>query len=430
MTLSNRISLISDGELLNAENLNRPVISLADEVQEELTPLPKIGNPLGLSTIKGVLNTQMSAGVISGLIISDNGDGTVAISSGEGLLRASADETSQLYLAEFTGVSSFSIPDADVIYICIDFNSGSPIITSVRDPYTLNGKNIVFVGIVSREGNHLHIIDGTRQNIDSNRKIIRRMLETDTFKWVPGGTILGYTGLNLNLTPGKFWFGLSQIEHGAIDTAQVGLGYDRTFSSYYHNGSWTKDTNLKQIDNLRFNNDGVLKLAKKDRYLVHWIFLFLGSDSATSHISTVYGTDEYKKISDAMASSVPHPLPPVFEGSTVLIGRIIIESEKSIVSVESAFGTTFTSTSPSIHNNLSSIQGGEANEHYHISLDQYNALPDLITKVGGIESQATKNRSDSLNANAEHNHDDRYYTKDEIDYIAQQLTLIGSGNLG
>lgn len=32
MTLSNRISLISDGELLNAKNLNRPVISLADEV--------------------------------------------------------------------------------------------------------------------------------------------------------------------------------------------------------------------------------------------------------------------------------------------------------------------------------------------------------------------------------------------------------------
>jgi hypothetical protein len=58
------------------------------------------------------------------------------------------------------------------------------------------------------------------------------------------------------------------------------------------------------------------------------------------------------------------------------------------------FGSTVT------HNNTNGLQGGAANEYYHLSADQYTSLTDN----GGVED-----------ASDMHIHDDRYYTEPEMD---------------
>lgn len=64
------------------------------------------------------------------------------------------------------------------------------------------------------------------------------------------------------------------------------------------------------------------------------------------------------------------------------------------------FGTTVT------HNNLSGLQGGQANEYYHLTSTMYSDL----TSFGGVG-----------NATSQHIHDDRYYTESELDTISGSL---------
>ena len=60
------------------------------------------------------------------------------------------------------------------------------------------------------------------------------------------------------------------------------------------------------------------------------------------------------------------------------------------------FGSTVT------HNNTNGIQGGQANEYYHLSQTQYNLLTD-------------QNASTVDDASTQHHHDSRYYTETEMD---------------
>ena len=60
------------------------------------------------------------------------------------------------------------------------------------------------------------------------------------------------------------------------------------------------------------------------------------------------------------------------------------------------FGSTVT------HNNTNGIQGGQANEYYHLSATQYNLLTD-------------QNASIVDDASTQHHHDSRYYTETEMD---------------
>lgn len=361
-------------------------VDLSAELNAYLEEVPRINAPSGIATLKEITNIQWSAGALSGFAASDNGDGTVAIADGEILLRSSASETAPLYLIKMAATASVALTDASVNFIYVDYASGTPALAVTTSVTGFNCLDKCILAVVSREGTHLHILDGTRQNVDSNRKLRRRYLEAEPFKWVPGGTMLGASGLAVTLTAGKFWFALEPMTHGAFDTSVAGSGHDREFSTYYRNGSggWTKATGVKTVNNTQYDDgDGTLATAANGRYLVHWIYLAMGQDP---HMAVLYSQAQYNTVAAAQASKSPASVPHVFTGTTILVGRLIVlKNAATVALVESTFLTAFSAGSPSVHNNLSGLNDAD---YQHLTASQLAVVVNLAGALGNYADDA------------------------------------------
>ena len=332
----------------------------------------KIGSPVAISTLQDQHDYMWSSGVISGNDITDNGDGTVAVSAGESLLRVSASEPAHLELCVVPANASLALTDNDSNYIYADYNAGVPVVAVTTDVNGFNCLDKCLIGVVGREGTHLHIISAHMQNVDSNRKHRRKLLETIPFAHVEGGCIIGTSGRFVSLTAGAFWFGLEKITHDAFDTS----GTD-TISTYYRAtpSGWTKTTGVTEFPNTQYDDgSGTLATLGNNKFGALWLYVAMG---AVPHFAMVYGQAEYASAADASMATEPSSLPPVFESTTLLVGRIIFEkSATSATAVDSPFHNVFGNSAVTVHNNLSALQGGTLNEYYHLTAAQNTDLTD------------------------------------------------------
>lgn len=323
----------------------------------------------GRTDLEFAYNHFWSAGSIEGFEIEDNGDGTVAISGGTAVLRTAATDTDAIYFVNVATDTSVELTNNSSNYVYVDYNGGSPIITATTSVSGFNCRDKCILYLISRENNHLHYVDAREQNVDGNRKLRRRFLETEKFKHA-GGAILGETGTrNITVTAGAFYFGLERTESPAFDTS----GAD-TFTYYYRDGvgGWNTITGSTQIDNQNYDDgSGTLASLGNNRHGVHWVYLALGNNEV--HLYVLYGQDEYDTVADAQSSVTPTGLPAGIEGTGVLIGRIIIEEDGTSFDVtESSFTTTFVPTQATNHNGLAGLQGGITGEYYHLTANQHS----------------------------------------------------------
>ena len=115
----------------------------------------QLGSPT-YTSIQDLINTTQSAGKLTGGDITDNGNGTVSIAAGTGLIRTTDSDTGELKFFDWSTSSSVSLTDNSINYIYVDYNSGSPqigVYTSI--PSDTNTK--ILLGCVYREGENLHI---------------------------------------------------------------------------------------------------------------------------------------------------------------------------------------------------------------------------------------------------------------------------------
>lgn len=328
------------------------------------------------SVITPLVDTGVvSAGVISGFDYSDNGDGSIDVSSGVSLLRVSDSESAEIVRIEFPGVSDVSLADGATNYVYFDYNSGEPAIVVSSSISSFNCMDKCLVYTIAREGNSIFVVDARGQNVDSNRKHRRVLLECDTFRHISGGCIIGEaSGRKITVTAGGFYYGLNRIDHPAFDTS----GSD-TFAYYYRNGSggFTKTTGNTVIDNAYYDDgSGTLASLGNNKFGVFWVYL-LNNDP--SSLAVQYGQESYNTIADAEASSVPLA-PSTINGVGVLIGRIIIQkSASSFTSIETSFARSFVPSSAVSHNSLAVLQGGSVNEYYHFSALEHTYLQKLST---------------------------------------------------
>jgi hypothetical protein len=105
------------------------------------------------------------------------------------------------------------------------------------------------------------------------------------------------------------------------------------------------------------------------KYGVHWVYLGQDGD-----IYSVYGRGSYS-LTEASEAGRPPSIPPHFEGHARLIGKIIIgKGDAVFTSVESAFQETFVRETGTNHNLLIGLQGGLADEYYHLSAAEYTIV--------------------------------------------------------
>lgn len=321
------------------------------------------------STIQHLHDIFHSTGWTSGGGITNDLDGTVTVSSGTGFIRAINDSLAQILFTDWAAESgaNVSLIDNDSNFIYVEWNAGSPRVIATINERTDFHTNIL-LAIVFREGTTLHITSEVKHTVgDHANLMIQRLKEISPFARSSGGTISETGTRNVAVSAGVFWEGLTKFTTAAFDSSTAD-----TFKYFYDDGAsgWTEVAAQSQINNTQYDNgSGSLATLTNNKYGVHWVYLEVDSE-----VSVLYGKGDYT-LSEAQDADAPASIPKEIERHSRLIGKIIIKkSDASFTEVLSAFDVTLDTASPTDHSGLTSLQGGQAGEYYHLTTAEYAAL--------------------------------------------------------
>jgi hypothetical protein len=360
-----------------------------------------IGAPTHIDSLEKIYNHLYSSGIMHGCDLTDNGNGTVNISTGNATLRAAGSTGHDtLYSVEVPAKVNLALTDNATNYVYVSYNDGTTIqILATTSPTTINMIDKIPAYVIVREGNILTYIDVREQNVDHIAKNQLKDFYTDTFRRRNGGCIVSDAGTrHLHVTAGSFYFQLNEYATPALDTSVSG-----TFEYYKHvSGTWAI-TNASQIDNQYYDNGTDLVLLSNNKYSAHWIYIVVGN---SPRYAVVYGNAEYNTASAATAAPLPTTVPPSLTGLGVLIGRAIIQKGATeLDSVATTFGTSLpTAAGVDIHNDLGGLQGGTANEYYHLTSSQHTGL------TGGSNTTLHSHDYDKYTSWSAKDHDGTTYT--------------------
>lgn len=336
----------------------------AGNIESNYVQLPDISGAT-YTDLTDMFNTR-SAGKISGGDITDNGDGTIDVAAGTGLIKSSDSDIGAALLFDWSASSNIDLTDDSVNYILVQYNGGSPQIAIETDFNNIDFNTEFVIGYTyARSTTHLDFIEAGNKipNYDTNncQRLFLRGIERMT-----GAVIAEKATRYITATAGIFYLGDCRITTSAQDTQT-----DEIEDYWYYNGSaWINVTGNTQIDNTNYNDttSGLTALTA-NRYGVHWIYMCLEGD-----INVLYGQGNYTK-TQAEEAQIPSSIPDYLSKYAILIGKVVIKkSASTFTSIQSALNTTFTQASPSDHNDLSNLQGGAADEYYHFDATEFGYL--------------------------------------------------------
>ena len=320
-----------------------------------------------------------------GGVISDTGAGSVNITAGAGLIKkggSSIDgdsgiptsitegQGSDYELVTWDAQSNLSLAGVGYNLIYWDASAGQFAVSLKENFYSVfNFVTDFTVGRVYYDGATVltRLCGMNRWNFD--RRV--QMFGEERFPVERAyGLAIGETGTrNLTMTAGVIWAELvNRFSIDSIDTS----GTD-TFTYWYRDGSggWTSVTGQTQIDNTQYDDgSGTLSTLSNNEYGIHWVYV-----NHIGDLHVVYGQDSYRAV-DIDGATVPAIIPGMLAAYASLIGKISIRKNlSSFNTIQSAFETVFNNSSIANHNELSNLQGGGADEYYHLtSTEHYNLL--------------------------------------------------------
>ena len=319
------------------------------------------------------INNTQSSGRISGGDIADNGDGSVTVAAGTGFIKISDSEIAETKFFDWAEDDSVSLVDNDVNYIYVDYNAGSPQILATTDRTAIRLTDQFTLGRVYRSGTTIHILDIGVDLFNQVRREHERLLTVRGFERGSGGEISETGQRYLQSTAGVFYLGHKKITTSAQDTS----GTDK-FTAWYYNGSaWVSVADQTQISNTQYNDtsSGLSNLSA-NRYGVHWIYI-----DYDGRIHSIYGQDDYK-LAEAELALAPGNIPDILNDFAILVAKIIVKKDATnFTSVVSAYDTLFPISTPFEHNDLSGMQGGTADEYYHLTQSQHD---NNVIKTGSL----------------------------------------------
>lgn len=288
----------------------------------------------------------------------DNGDGTLKVATGKGFIRATDSAGAQLLSFTWAEHAAVSLTDNATNYIYVSYHATTPTINASTTKPTDSRTNVL-LGKVFRDGTTVHLFKAGLNSAEFLANLIGRLTQVGGEITRASGGVISETGTrNLGSTAAVVWGGLTPVTTSSQDTS----GAD-TFKYFYYTGTAWTYSDLSQISNLQYNNiaTGLVDLASQ-QYGIHWIYL-----DPDGHQLVVYGQGSYT-LDDAQNAQPPTTLPTHITQFCWLAGKAIIKkSATAFTEIQSAYDTAFTHTTASDHNGLSNLQGGAADDYYHLT---------------------------------------------------------------
>lgn len=180
---------------------------------------------------------------ISGMVISDNFDASVAVSAGTGWCKITDGLNVEGKFFDFAGanVASGNLTDLAVNYIYLDYNAGGAgvpgLVADTTGGHFYEYDHII-LGCVFMHGNHAHIINSTWAGLDSAHMIKMRAYESFGAQRSSGlvtSDPAPDTNRNVAVTAGVVWVGLTRQTTLSFDTSSVDSGTATSTEAYYLN---------------------------------------------------------------------------------------------------------------------------------------------------------------------------------------------------
>ena len=341
-----------------------------------------------------IWNNINSAARLWGGEITDNGDGTVHIAAGAGIIKSlesgaedipdsiNDGQGSTLNYVSWEAVSSLSLTDDAYNYIYLDGTDST--IKATTNFYSISFTQDFTIGRSYRSGTNVTIrLCGTNA-WNFNRRL--HLFGEEVFPLVrKTGTLqISETGTRqFDITAGVIWAEL--VNRFSIDAFD---GDTENFTYWYQDGGggWTEVPSQTQIDNTYYDDgSGTLAELTITRYGVHWVFVV---HDGSVHV--VYGEGNYLA-AGATDATLPSSLPGLLNAYATLVGKIIIQkSASSFYSIENISTTSgYISGSTPDHNGLSGLDGGDGTYFGHLGTTQeanYDAAFAHVSSNGSDHS--------------------------------------------
>jgi len=354
-------------------------------INSEAVYIDTLGSP-SVNTLQDWLRTSQSAGKMYGGDITDNGNGSISVSAGEGFIKTSNSDTARTQAFSWDANSSVSLADGEVNYVCVDYNGGSPVIsTSTSLPSDHSTK--IMLGLVYRDGTSLHIVTAGQTTSNFASKVTWKDIEVNGKLQRASGLVISESGERyIHITAGVIYAGFTKVNIDAFDSQNAA----DSLTAYYRNnsGGWVKVTGVHQLDN-QYYDDGGGSLASLNNNYKTCRYIYV---DANGSVFMVYGQNQYATLGGAIEESAPSSLPNVVSGVCTLVGKIIVkEGEDNFEKIYSPFEAKVEYGAVTEHNELGDIQGGSADEYYHLTEGEHTELSDWLPHVdltpsGGIDA--------------------------------------------
>jgi len=340
------------------------------KIPAEHVGLNKLGTPT-YEDLQAIINTYMSAGKFTGGGFTDNGDGSITVAAGTGLIKSTDSDTGALYSFDWAENTNATLTDNSINFIYVDYNFGTPQIgVATSSPTDHNTK--VLLGLVYRSGTTLHMTNAGQLIANYSAKTCWKDMEVNgKFQWV-SGVKPSETGTRyLKLSEGTIYAGLTKKSISAYDSTSTAL------TAYYSDGGTGWNTaSVQQIDN-QYYDDGSGTLASLTADYKTCRYIYIDPDG---HVYMVYGTSQYSKLADAIEEEAPTSLPDMLGNIGMLVGKVIVkEGETNFKRVYSYLGQKAPAGTVADHQDLGGIPGNS--EGYHLSGNDYTELTEWLDNV-------------------------------------------------
>lgn len=340
-----------------------------------------LGTPT-YETAQDWFNVIQTAGIISGFELSNTRLATeLDVAAGTGIVKSTDSEIGSSVSFNFAGVQNVTLSGNNINYIYLDYNAGTPQIVATTNRASIELNRHFIIGRVYKNGTTLHILNAGVHLPNLARNEHERLVERDGFTYV-SGSITSETGtLNLAVTAGVWYLGHNRITTDALDSSVA----DTWIYTHYGVSSWiTDDATAEAVDCTHYNSGAdVITSMGPNNYGTQWVYI-----TSDSHWYVIYGTIN-GTLSAAQDDTPPTTLPPYVTHMGELIAKIIHKEDGTIVAIEIAQDVKFTSSGIPNHNDTGGLQGGTADEYYHLTSAE-KTLFDTVEENAAADQTASE----------------------------------------
>jgi len=312
---------------------------------------------------------QDSAGIVSGLVISDLGSGNIGITTGRVRLKLSNSASAESEFFDVPAVTTHALVLDTITYTYVNYNSTTiPNITYEVSFASTDFNTKILIGKCLYDWTVVHHDIGAIQEYSaSTSKIINRIYETEPIKNATGGRIGSAAGLKVSITASAWYSGIARIAIAAFDT-----NVSSTFSYWYGStGTFTEIVTQTDLNNSQYDNAGSLANLTANKYRSDYIYLDLDG-----HVNIILGKTQYAILAQAIDENVPNNsfIPPAVQTHGILLGKYVVqESGATPQEILSSLEEPFTSNPVTDHGSLAGLLD-----------DDHTIYPLLLGRTGDI----------------------------------------------